>query len=448
MMDQGSIAVGPLFIDKNFLGKHLDSARARRRRSSRASRSTSSRPGGTRHRRSAAIRSGIAGRRRAALRGHATATISLSQPLWSLASEWGGGASFSASQRDRAPVLRHRPARVRRSRHAERRRRCRASTGCKTLVGQRERDAPVGHDAQAAARRSATRCRASGRRCCRHVPGAIRCCARGFIATCSRAPRSSRQPFVEYSFFQPRYRTLRNVDTYELAEDVRLGPISTSSFAQGLKLLGSDVQLHAAVARRSAGRSRGAATASCGRRPAIVAARSSDGARRSTTPRPRRSRAATPTFGYVPRRRAGRTIDDALARHAERVLHDRLRQRPARLRHQPVHRPAPGRRRRSRRAALPYPFWVLRARRRRCSTRSAAPRTRSHEMQLHHDVGFGVRMLIPQTSRELFRFDLAFPLDARPGDRGQPALHRGLRLVLLSRRRGRNRSDEVDRRSR
>jgi hypothetical protein len=32
-------------------------------------------------------------------------------------------------------------------------------------------------------------------------------------------------------------------------------------------------------------------------------------------------------------------------------------------------------------------------------------------MQLHHDIGIGARMLIPQTSRQLFRFDLAFPLD-------------------------------------
>jgi len=33
------------------------------------------------------------------------------------------------------------------------------------------------------------------------------------------------------------------------------------------------------------------------------------------------------------------------------------------------------------------------------------------EMRLHQDIGLGLRMLIPQTSRELFRFDLAMPLD-------------------------------------
>ena len=41
-------------------------------------------------------------------------------------------------------------------------------------------------------------------------------------------------------------------------------------------------------------------------------------------------------------------------------------------------------------------------------------------MKLYNDIGIGVRMLIPQTSRELFRFDLAFPLQSAPNN---PALH-------------------------
>jgi outer membrane translocation and assembly module TamA len=32
-------------------------------------------------------------------------------------------------------------------------------------------------------------------------------------------------------------------------------------------------------------------------------------------------------------------------------------------------------------------------------------------MTLHHDVGGGVRVLIPQASAQLFRFDFSFPLD-------------------------------------
>jgi hypothetical protein len=35
----------------------------------------------------------------------------------------------------------------------------------------------------------------------------------------------------------------------------------------------------------------------------------------------------------------------------------------------------------------------------------------NNKIQLHHDVGVGFRMLIPQTARDLFRFDFAIPLD-------------------------------------
>ncbi|MBS1120510.1 MAG: putative outer membrane protein, partial [Deltaproteobacteria bacterium] len=34
-------------------------------------------------------------------------------------------------------------------------------------------------------------------------------------------------------------------------------------------------------------------------------------------------------------------------------------------------------------------------------------------MQLHHDVGAGVRVLIPQNGRDVFRFDFAIPLDGQ-----------------------------------
>ena len=37
------------------------------------------------------------------------------------------------------------------------------------------------------------------------------------------------------------------------------------------------------------------------------------------------------------------------------------------------------------------------------------------DLQLHQDAGFGLRFLIPQTSRDVWRFDLAFPFDSVPG---------------------------------
>jgi len=43
-----------------------------------------------------------------------------------------------------------------------------------------------------------------------------------------------------------------------------------------------------------------------------------------------------------------------------------------------------------------------------------------NQMKLYNDVGAGIRMLIPQTSRELFRFDIALPLQNAPNN---PAFH-------------------------
>jgi outer membrane translocation and assembly module TamA len=42
------------------------------------------------------------------------------------------------------------------------------------------------------------------------------------------------------------------------------------------------------------------------------------------------------------------------------------------------------------------------------------------DMTLYHDAGIGLRMLIPQTSRELFRFDMALPLRPIPGNPVSP----------------------------
>jgi len=46
-------------------------------------------------------------------------------------------------------------------------------------------------------------------------------------------------PYIHYSFFQPDYAVVRNVGTYELAEDLRLGPALDISLAQSVRSLGS-----------------------------------------------------------------------------------------------------------------------------------------------------------------------------------------------------------------
>jgi outer membrane translocation and assembly module TamA len=60
--------------------------------------------------------------------------------------------------------------------------------------------------------------------------------------------------------------------------------------------------------------------------------------------------------------------------------------------------------------SIPLPIWVFRVGGVLFYDVGGAEDT-FKTMRLHHDVGIGFRMLIPQTSRELFRFDLALALD-------------------------------------
>src|SRR2546429_496021 len=46
-------------------------------------------------------------------------------------------------------------------------------------------------------------------------------------------------PFVSYSLFTPKFKTVRNVSTYELAEEFVYGPSLTAAYSVGLEALGS-----------------------------------------------------------------------------------------------------------------------------------------------------------------------------------------------------------------
>ena len=49
------------------------------------------------------------------------------------------------------------------------------------------------------------------------------------------------QPYIKYSIFEPSYRTIRNTQTYELAEgNLQLGPSATVQYGQSLRAIGSD----------------------------------------------------------------------------------------------------------------------------------------------------------------------------------------------------------------
>ena len=375
------------------------------------------------------------------------ATITLARPLWSLASKWGGGRAFSYRNCDRrAVVLRHRHARVRRSRHAATPRPCAREFRYKTVVGQRERDPPVGHHAEAAARRSATRSSSQRADAAAELPGAIRRCARDFIDDVFPRNEVISQPYVEYSLFhaavQDGAQRRRRSSSPRTSGSVR---ISTSSVCAGARAARLRPQLHAA--RRIGGRldvPAGAATASCASRRGAPL-RIQEAARHDRQHGDRRGSARR-------RRRSATCASSAQALVETRwhdtqnaLLHDRLRQRPARrITINAVLRRSAASSAQLEARTLPMPtVWVLPRSAASCSTRPAAPRTRSASMQLYHDVGLGVRTLIPQTSRELFRFDLAFPLVREPGQPRHPALHRR----VSTRTSAQEPHDEVRRRS-
>jgi outer membrane translocation and assembly module TamA len=59
---------------------------------------------------------------------------------------------------------------------------------------------------------------------------------------------------------------------------------------------------------------------------------------------------------------------------------------------------------------LPYPIWVIRLGGVVFYDVGSAADSLA-QMTLHHDVGLGLRMLVPQTSAQLVKFDFAVPLD-------------------------------------
>ncbi|HET9622584.1 MAG TPA: BamA/TamA family outer membrane protein [Kofleriaceae bacterium] len=218
VMDQGAIAVGPLFIDKNLFGEHINFQ--------------------------AQVQDII---NRDDLLQHSTlhnegtqSTITLTRPLWSLASEWAGGVVFThrfainrqfrgtaldtIAFQDPATGVVSPPfgreykmhqwnvnAFVTRQWGSEVKQQL--SFG-HTVDNQRPR--PLDDFAGTAAERQA------------------------FIDDVLPRSEVTSVPYVEYAMFTPRYHTLRNISSFDLAEDLRVGPSLDLVLGQGLKLLGSD----------------------------------------------------------------------------------------------------------------------------------------------------------------------------------------------------------------
>ncbi|MBA3454797.1 MAG: hypothetical protein H0T42_17045, partial [Deltaproteobacteria bacterium] len=405
-MDQGKIETGPLIIDKNFLGEHLE----------------------LRTRVNAIVN-------RAALfdgdieTEGSSSTVSLRKTLWQLSSKWGGGVNFT-----------HRYATERRF-EGTNLRQVRCAVGVERCVLlDRETAAMTPEDEKLPfiyrQRRwsiTASAVRQFGTKVKQHVtfgytldstkprlledfPGTVEQ-REPFIARVLPPSEVDSAPFVSYSLFTPRYRTRRNVATYDLAEDLRLGPDLEVSYGIGLALLGSDDNFQ----RGGLG---GGYTLPIARDGSVrvgfgYSTRYQDGEFRDNGASVS-MRLVTPNLVYarivmestIGTRWNERTpgfftigSDNGLRGYGinqffgERVFGTQIEAR-----------------------SIPTSLWVLRLGGVVFYEVGGAADTLK-DLQLHQDVGVGFRMLLPQTSRELFRFDFAFPLDGP--DAGRPKFSAG-----------------------
>ncbi|HEY4241704.1 MAG TPA: hypothetical protein VGM88_17905 [Kofleriaceae bacterium] len=222
-------------------------------------------------------------------------------------------------------------------------------------------------------------------------------------------------PYVEYALFQPRYRTLRNVQTFSLAEDARYGPSLDVTYGVGLKALGSDDNLQRSSATGGwvfpwcdEGFVSLSASLAWRRQDGRFIDNTASGTLRIATP-------PIPAIGDT--RIVSQTViatrwndtqnafyaigsDSGLRGffvnqfYGQRLVSEQLEARTP-----------------------PRGLWVFRVGGVLFYDVGGAADSLG-ELALHHDIGLGVRALVPQTSRAVFRFDLAFPLDG--ADLGQP----------------------------
>ncbi|HTL37572.1 MAG TPA: hypothetical protein VL326_30785, partial [Kofleriaceae bacterium] len=216
-------------------------------------------------------------------------------------------------------------------------------------------------------------------------------------------------PFVEYSLFLAKYKTVRNIDTYELAEDIRLGPNVTVGLAQSIKLLGAtnnftrpSLSLGWTFPWGDDGFIRPSAGGQFRYQPSAPG--SHETIDNTATGQ---IRASTPTINIF------RIIGQV---HFETRWHDTQNSyytlgSESGLRGYGIGQMIGDRRLVGQLEVrgTPYPLWVLRVGGVLFYDGGGAANSFG-QMTFLQDVGFGLRALVPQSSRELFRFDLSFPL--------------------------------------
>ncbi|HEX7841112.1 MAG TPA: hypothetical protein VF469_26725, partial [Kofleriaceae bacterium] len=388
-MDQGAIAAGPLFIDKNLFGEHVD-FRARVD-------DILTRDDLTKH---------------SNLHSEGSdSTITLTRPLWSLASEWAAGASFShrfaidrqyfgTQLRDyqytdmatgmtalfpREYAMRRWGTNAFVTRQWGEELKQQLSFG-HSYNSQRPR--PLGDFAGDAAQRAA------------------------FIHAVLPVSEVTSTPYVEYAFFTPRYRTLRNITTFDLAEDLRTGPDLDVVASFGLRLLGSDrnfARLSSAVGWTFPVERDGFFRVATG-----LGGRYQDGRWIDDTAT-LAVRGATPPIADTVRILAQSSLSTRWndTQNQFYVIGSDTGLRGFNInefsgqRYFDLQVEA---------RMLPYPIWVLRIGGVAFYDLGGAADSLAR-MALHQDAGLGLRILIPQTSAQLLKFDFPVPLDGR--SRGQ-----------------------------
>ncbi len=218
--------------------------------------------------------------------------------------------------------------------------------------------------------------------------------------------------YVQYEAFTPRYRTYRNLDTYDLAEDEQLGPSVTLKLGRASTLLGSERDFFSFLAQARVNLALGGGFQSLGAswESRLYGDRWSDQLLKSSL------RAATPVLGGVVRvvasGVAGHRIDNALRHYVAVGALEGLRGYPVNafsgadyyLAHLELR-------------SVPVPVWSLRLGGIVFADAGHAANT-WQALDLYSDVGLGVRLLIPQLNAEPLRCDWAFPLQAYRDQRG------------------------------
>lgn len=407
LIDQGAVTMGPLFIDKNFLGQHLDFRFRIDRIFTRQSlpviaedpvgsemfqQMPSGDPGGLQDERTFRAEG-------------SQATVALTKTLWSLASKWGGGGSFTyrnaisrtyrgtglrAVDIPETPEVEYLPRQYRMRSWSVR------GSATRQWGGEYKHQVEVGYAV------SSQRPSLLG-----NFPSDPM--LRTYF-TENVFPRTEliSSPIVEYAIFRAKFKTVRNVDSFDLAEDLRLGPNASVGVQQSLRLLGSDFNF--TRPSFTAGwtfpwSEDGFVRVSAGGQVRIQSGQATTTIDNTATAQ---VRVATPTLGYF------RIVSQV---HSETRWNDTQNAfytlgSDSGLRGYDLGQFIGDRRivGQFEARSVPYPIWVLRLGAVAFYEVGGAA-VSFKEMQLHHDIGVGLRMLIPQTARDLFRFDFAKPLD-------------------------------------